>query len=74
MNRGTWVRCLSRAALAAGASSVLRLSACTGDSAKEFRSVVVPNLQAGVLSILTGLVDGTFAVIEPDNPVESDGA
>ena len=31
----------------------------------EFRATAVPALQTGVQSILTGLVDGLFAVVDP---------
>lgn len=38
---------------------------------REFRAAAGPNLQSGVQSILTGLVNGFFAAIEPEP--ENDG-
>jgi hypothetical protein len=35
-------------------------------SGTEFRSVAAPAIKTGVSSILDGLVDGLFAVVEPD--------
>ncbi len=40
------------------------LSGC--EAGREFRAAAVPALQTGVTQILTGLLDGIFAVIEPD--------
>lgn len=34
---------------------------------KEFRAVASPAIHSGVSEILTGVVDGVFAVIEPDD-------
>lgn len=42
---------------------------------REFRTAANPALQSGLTSILTGLVDGVFAVIEPEpETVESTGS
>jgi hypothetical protein len=35
-------------------------------SGTEFRSAAAPAIKTGVNSILDGLVDGLFAVVEPD--------
>ena len=37
----------------------------------EFRATAVPALQTGVQSILTGLVDGLFAVVDPGTSATS---
>ena len=37
------------------------------DSAEEFRSVAGSSIQSGITSIATGLIDGAFAVFEPDS-------
>lgn len=34
--------------------------------AEEFRSIAASQVQSGLTSIVTGLIDGVFAVIEPD--------
>lgn len=36
-------------------------------SAQEFRAVAGPSVHSGVTDIVNGLVDGMFAVIEPDD-------
>ncbi len=36
-------------------------------SAQEFRAVAGPSVHSGVKDIVNGLVDGMFAVIEPDD-------
>lgn len=38
----------------------------------EFRSTAIPAVQAGVSQIVDGLLDGLFAVIEPDGTSSSD--
>ncbi len=49
-----------------GSIGVLPVSACNGTLGTEFRSVAGDSIKQGVLSIVTGLIDGMFAVIEPD--------
>ena len=41
---------------------------CTGPYAKEFRTAAGDSLQNGIQGILTGIVDGVFAVYETDDP------
>ena len=51
------------------AAAMLAINAgCSGPYVKEFREVAGADLQSGVLSVLTGVVDGVFAVYDPDNP------
>ena len=38
---------------------------------KEFRDVAGPSVHSGISLILDGLVDGVFAVIDPDNMGDS---
>jgi len=38
------------------------------ESSQQFREAAGPALESGVNSILDGLVDGFFAVYEPDEP------
>jgi len=49
-----------------GAVTLLATGGCNklGD---EFRAAAGPELQAGVTQLLNGLVDGTFAVVDPDD-------
>ncbi len=43
------------------------LSTASGCSeAEEFRAIASGQVQSGLTSIVTGLIDGVFAVIEPD--------
>ena len=52
----------------AGVTAAGLLALATGCTLtdKEFRTIAGPQLEAGINSILDGLVDGLFAVIEPD--------
>lgn len=40
----------------------------------EFRATITPGLRSGVNSILDGLVDGVFAVIEPNPDTDAPAA
>jgi hypothetical protein len=53
-----------RALALASGSTLFLLGSCA--AAEEFRSVAGDSLHAGVTSIATGLIDGMFAVLEPD--------
>lgn len=48
---------------------MLMAGACSG--AEEFRAVASGQIQSGLTSIATGLIDGIFAVIEPDAPTDA---
>ena len=39
--------------------------------AEEFRAIAASQVQSGLTSIVTGLIDGVFAVIEPDATTDS---
>lgn len=54
-----------RFALSLGVGLSLIISSGCRD-AEEFRSVASNQVQTGLTSIVTGLIDGVFAVIEPD--------
>ncbi len=43
------------------------LPGCDSDFAKEFRQVAGPSIESGVSSILNGVLDGLFAVADPDD-------
>ena len=64
-------RPVRRKICALGASAALILSAglsmggCNDDF-DEFRAAASPRLEAGVNALLDGLVDGIFAVVEPN--------
>ena len=54
-----------RIMLTLGGSLALTLaSGC--NAAEEFRSIAGGQIQSGLTSIATGLIDGIFAVIDPD--------
>lgn len=53
-----------KAAALAGLMSVYLLGGCT--AAEEFRTVAGDSLHAGITTIATGIIDGIFAVFEPD--------
>lgn len=50
----------------AAAVMVIAMIAGGCSAGREFRSIAGPAVQSGVSSILDGLVDAVFAVIEPD--------
>jgi hypothetical protein len=47
---------------------LLGLNGCAG--AQEFRAVAGDSLQTGLTTIATGVIDGLFAVFEPDTTTE----
>ncbi len=49
------------------------LAGCDSEMAKEFREVASPSLQSGISSILDGVVDGVFAVVDPDTSESDNG-
>ncbi len=69
-------RPLRRKICALGASTALILLAglsmggCNDDF-DEFRTAAGPQLEAGIDALLDGLVDGIFAVVEPDTATEA---
>jgi hypothetical protein len=70
-NSGVWRhwRGFRRGSLIAGLCLVTSVQwGCL--SGTEFRSAAAPAIKTGVNSILDGLVDGLFAVVEPD-PVDT---
>ncbi|MCH8967182.1 MAG: hypothetical protein IID43_05850 [Planctomycetes bacterium] len=69
MRRGTRNQMIGSVAIAIASWSTL--AGCDGDLATEFRVAAGGNFQQGVMSILTGVVDGTFALIEPDSGSDS---
>ena len=65
MRLSKWRRVLLSGSFAVSGWMLTSLGACTGDAAQMFRAAAADDLQSGILSILTGVVDGTFAVINP---------
>ena len=65
MNGSRWRRVTAGAAIALTGSSLMGVNACTGDLGMEFRTAAGDNIQQGVQSIATGVIDGLFSVIEP---------
>ncbi len=62
-----WMRRL--AVMTSGA--MLAVGACTGNIGTTFRTAAANDLEAGVLSIVTGVVGGVFAVINPDEVTDA---
>lgn len=54
------------------AAVLLASGGCT-ELGDDFRAAAGPSLQAGVTQVLTGMVDGAFAVFEPGKGDETDG-
>lgn len=50
------------------ALSGIRMIGCA--EAEEFRAVAGDSIQSGLQTIATGVIDGLFAVIEPDNAAD----
>lgn len=46
-------------------AAILPLAGCAG--AEEFRSVAGGTIQAGVQTVANGIIDGLFAVLDPDD-------
>jgi hypothetical protein len=67
MKQNKWVRKLIGVAVVAGGSGLLPASACNGTIGQEFRAVAGDSIQQGVQSIVSGMLDGVFAVMEPDS-------
>lgn len=68
MTKPTIRRQASRIALlwALGVCTVLTQTGCLA-AIEEFRAVAGPAVETGVTSIVDGLLEGFFALIEPDN-------
>jgi len=53
--------------------TIIALCGVTGCvTGREFRKVAGPAVQTGVTAIVNGLLDGIFAVIEPDTTTDGD--
>jgi len=65
MDRRMRIRAVQFAAAFLGAA-VFQAGGCTGPLATEFRTAAGENLEQGVISIVTGVVQGFFAIVEPD--------
>jgi hypothetical protein len=66
MKRSKKKRKMAALTAALGSSMLFGNGLCSGEIGREFRTAAGQNLQDGVLSIVTGIVNGAFAVIEPD--------
>ena len=62
--------CALGAAAALALSAGLSMGGCSDDF-DEFRAAASPQLEAGVDALLDGLVDGIFAVVEPNTSAET---
>jgi len=64
------MRIAVRAAVVLGGAGLLPISVCNGTLGREFRAAAGSNIQQGAQSILSGVLDGVFAVLQP-NPTGS---
>ena len=71
MRQRILTRCSRTLTLALLVCGMCVLPGClTGE---EFRAVAGPSVQSGVTSIVNGVLDGLFAVIEPETTTDSTG-
>ena len=66
MRRSKLVGTVLRWMVALGGGAMMGSTLCDGKMGLEFRTAATSSIQAGVQSIVTGVIDGLFAVIEPD--------
>ncbi len=52
-------------AIGLGGPATMYSNSCAGELGTEFRLAAGDSLEQGVLSIVTGLVQGVFAVVDP---------
>ena len=71
MKRAGWIHTLIGTATVMGGAGLLPISACDGTLGYEFRTAAGDSIQQGVQSIVSGVLDGMFAVLEPDSTDES---
>ena len=57
----------SAAVMAAMIGGLLTVTTCGCDDAEEFRAVAGGSVEQGVNLIVDGIIDGLFAVFEPDD-------
>lgn len=62
--------CALCAAAALAVSAGLSMGGCNDDF-DDFRSAASPQLEAGVDALFDGLIDGIFAVVEPNASTET---
>jgi len=67
MRRKRLAREVMRWALMLGGGTLVAGTPCDGKMGLEFRNAATSSIQTGVQTILAGVVDGIFAVIEPDD-------
>lgn len=53
-------------AIAVGGPATVFGNSCAGELGTQFRAAAGDSIEQGVLSILTGVVQGVFAVVEPE--------
>jgi hypothetical protein len=54
------------AAIALAALALGTAAGCTGEFGQQFRDAAGPQLETGINALLDGIVQGAFAVYEPD--------
>ncbi len=66
MQNGTPWRRVIRVIMMFGGGGLMTVSACNGTLGREFRTVAGDSVEQGVTSIVNGVLDGLFAVVQPD--------
>ena len=71
----TWHCRIRRFAIGLGVvgACAMRVGGCS-QYADRFRAAASPSLQTGVSALLDGLVEGVFAVVEPEGATADDGS
>ena len=67
MNRQGCVRLRSAFAIGLGVAVLSTQLGCIPYSGTQFREAAIPALQTGVTSIMVGLIDGVFAVVDVES-------
>ncbi|MGE3182352.1 MAG: hypothetical protein AB7N71_12035 [Phycisphaerae bacterium] len=72
MNRASKRRSTAAVAWIGALCGLAGLTGCEKEVQDEFRAAAATSLQQGFNAILTGIVDGVFAVIEPETDTGTD--
>ena len=67
MKRSRRARVWMSIATVVGGSGLLPVSACNGVLGRQFRTAAGDSIEQGVQSIVSGVLDGVFAILEPDS-------
>jgi hypothetical protein len=59
--------------LAALAATAILISGCDGKLGEEFRATTATSLESGLTTVVSGLIDGAFAVYDPGTDSSGSG-